>query len=103
MKASAFEFRFRFWIILAIYLLGFTAPWNLALHLDGRGANAHVWGLLATWLTRVTGGAVGIGAAFNVVLAVGILCGLTGALLRTWGTAYLGAEVMRDSSKHGEE
>ena len=103
MKASAFEFRFRFWIILAIYLLGFTAPWNLALHLDGHGANAHVWGLLATSLTRLTGNAIGIGAAFNLVLVVGILCGLAGALLRTWGTAYLGAGVMRDSSKHGDE
>jgi len=103
MKASAFEFRFRFWIILAIYLLGFAAPWNLALHLDGRGANAHVWGLLATSLTRVTGGSVGIGVAFNVVLVVGILCGLAGALLRTWGTAYLSADVMRDAAMRGQE
>ena len=31
MKATAWEFRFRFWIILAIFVLGFTTPWDLAL------------------------------------------------------------------------
>jgi len=100
MKATALEFRLRFWIFLAIYVLGFTAPWGYALHLDGAGPNAHVWGLLSVLLSK--GGAVSIGTAFDLVLAVGILCALVGAWLRTWGSAYLGADVMRDESLRGE-
>src|ERR1039458_4447543 len=82
MKATVFEFRFRFWIIMAIYILGFVAPWNFVLHLDGAGpngapgqlagwgGNAHVWGLLAVLLLK--GGAMSIAAAFNLLLAVAI-------------------------------
>src|ERR1017187_4169193 len=64
LKATQIEFRYRFWIIMAIYLLGFVAPWDLVLHLDGVGpngapgqlagwgGNAHVWGLLAVLLSK---------------------------------------------------
>ena len=100
MKATAFEFRYRFWIILAIYVLGFTAPWDLALHLDGAGPNAHVWGLLAALLAK--SGAMSIAAAFNLLLAVAIACAFAGAWLRTWGSAYLGADVMRDTSMRSD-
>ena len=94
MKATAIEFHQRFWIIMAIYILGFWAPWDAVLHLDGTGPNAHVWGQLAVLLSR--GGAMSIGAAFNLVLAAGIVCAGVGAWLRTWGSAYLGVGVMRD-------
>lgn len=100
MKATAFGFRFRSWIFLAIFVLGFTAPWDLALHLDGPGPNSHVWGMLSVLLSK--GGALSIGAAFNLVLVVGILCALTGAWLRTWGAAYLGVGVMRDAQMRGD-
>jgi protein-S-isoprenylcysteine O-methyltransferase Ste14 len=100
MKATALEFRLRFWIFLAIYVLGFTAPWDYALHLDGNGPNAHVWGLLSVLLSK--GGTVAIGTAFDLVLSAGILCALAGAWLRTWGSAYLGADVMRDENLRGE-
>lgn len=94
MKATAFEFRHRFWFILPMYVLGFVAPWDFVLHLDGVGPNAHVWGLLAVQLS--TSGATSIAAAFDLLLTVGILCALAGAWLRTWGSAYLGADVMHD-------
>jgi protein-S-isoprenylcysteine O-methyltransferase Ste14 len=100
MKASALEFRLRFWIFLLIYALGFVAPWDWVLPLDGSGPNAHVWGLLAVALSKP--GAISIGAAFNVVLVAGILCAGTGAWLRTWASAYLGANVVRDTRMHGE-
>jgi len=100
MKATALEFRLRFWIFLVIYTLGFTAPWDAVLHLDGNGPNAHVWGLLSVQLSK--SGAVSIGTAFDLVLAAGILCALAGAWLRTWGSAYLGADVMRDENLRGE-
>jgi protein-S-isoprenylcysteine O-methyltransferase Ste14 len=100
MKATALEFRFRLWIFTLIYTLGFVAPWDFALHLDGAGPNAHVWGRLAATLSK--GGALSIGAAFNLVLVAGILCALAGAWLRTWGSAYLGGHVMRDARMHGD-
>jgi protein-S-isoprenylcysteine O-methyltransferase Ste14 len=112
MKATVFEFRFRFWIIMAICILGFVAPWDFVLHLDGAGpngapgalagwgGNAHVWGLLAVPLSK--GGAMSIAAAFNLVLAVAIVCAFAGAWLRTWGSAYLGADVMRDTSMRSD-
>lgn len=100
MRASALEFRLRFWIVMLIYVLGFFAPWDAVLPLDGSGPNAHVWGRLAVALSK--GGIMGIGAAFDAVLVLGILCAGSGAWLRTWGAAYLGADAMRDSRPHGE-
>jgi len=98
MKATTFEFRFRFWILVAIFALGFTAPWDRALHLDGTGPNTHVWGQLAVALSRA---GVNITAAFNVVLVVGIVFAFAGAALRTWATANLGPEVMRGETLRG--
>jgi protein-S-isoprenylcysteine O-methyltransferase Ste14 len=100
MKASALEFRLRFWMFLLIYALGFVAPWDWVLPMDGSGPNAHVWGLLAVLLSK--GGVLNIGVAFNAVLVAGILCAGFGAWLRTWASAYLGANVVRDTSMHGE-
>lgn len=100
MSATSFEFRYRFWIVLAIYILGYTAPWDAALHLDGAGPNAHVWGLLAVLLSK--SGVLGIGAAFNAVLAVAILCAAAGAWLRTWGEASLGVDAVRDARMRGD-
>ncbi len=94
MKASAFEFRNRFWIIVVVYVLGFVAPWDFWLHLDGTGPNAHVWARLAVLLSR--GGLMNISAAFNAVLIAGIVCAGVGAWMRTWGSAYLGVDVMSD-------
>jgi protein-S-isoprenylcysteine O-methyltransferase Ste14 len=100
MKSAPLDFRLRFWIFMMIYTLGFLAPWNWALHLDGRGPNAHAWGLLAVNLAKTSG--LAIDAAFNVVLSVAIVCAFTGAWLRTWASAYIGADVMRDRQLRGE-
>ena len=81
-----------------IYALGFSAPWNYALHLDPAGPNAHVWGLLAINLSKV--GMGNISTAFNVLLAVGIVFAFAGAGLRTWGSAYLGNDVVQDGGMH---
>jgi protein-S-isoprenylcysteine O-methyltransferase Ste14 len=100
MQATRFEFRFRFWILLAIFALGFVAPWNYWLHLDGTGPNTHVWGRLAIALSRA---GMNISAAFNLVLAVGIASAFAGAVLRTWGKACLSPEVMHDQALHGDK
>jgi protein-S-isoprenylcysteine O-methyltransferase Ste14 len=100
MKASGFEFRHRLWIIVAIFVLGFWAPWDYLLHLDGAGPDAHVWGWLAVLLSK--NGLMDITSAFDALLVLGIVCAGAGAVLRTWGSAYLGAAVMRDVELRGD-
>ncbi|MDW5265620.1 MULTISPECIES: isoprenylcysteine carboxylmethyltransferase family protein [Acidobacteriaceae] len=101
MKATMFEFRFRFLIHFVIIVLGFTAPWDRWLHVDSSGPNAHVWGTLAAYLAMLKSGTVGIATAFNVLLIVGIVCALAGAALRTWGSAYLGANTVKAHTFQG--
>jgi protein-S-isoprenylcysteine O-methyltransferase Ste14 len=96
MKATPFEFRFRFFILAAIYLIGFAAPWNYWLHLD----SIRTWQLLAAWPAR--SGWISFSTATIVVLLLGIACALMGALLRTWGTAYLSPSVVQDRALHAE-
>ena len=93
MRATDFEFRFRIWILAALYVLAFSVPWDSALHLDGRGPNAHLWGWSAAMLAKA--GALQIGAAFNALLGIGIALALAAAVLRTWGSAYLGLAVVQ--------
>ena len=96
MKTSALEFRFRFLILAAIYLLGFVAPWDQWLHLD----SIRTWQLIASWPTRA--GWLSFNTATIVVLLLGILFAFAGAALRTWGTAYLSPAIVQDSAMHGE-
>jgi protein-S-isoprenylcysteine O-methyltransferase Ste14 len=95
MKATPLEFRFRFLILAVIYLLGFVAPWNYWLHLD----TIRTWQLLAAWPAR--SGWISFSAATILVLLLGILCALAGAILRTWAAAYLGTSIVQDKAMHG--
>jgi protein-S-isoprenylcysteine O-methyltransferase Ste14 len=95
MKASALEFRFRYLIHFVLYLLGFLAPWDYALHLD----SIRTWQFLAAWPAR--SGWIGFSAATILVLVCGMLCALASALLRTWASAYLGASIVQDAAMHG--
>lgn len=96
MRASAFEFRFRFAIHTVIYILGFAAVWNKWLHLDKVGT----WQWLAAYLSRTK--VMSFSAATITVLVLGIVLALAAAALRTWGTAYLGARVVKDGAMQGE-
>jgi protein-S-isoprenylcysteine O-methyltransferase Ste14 len=102
MKATTFEFRFRFLILAVIYFLGFVAPWNHWLHLEAAGPNAHVWGTLAAKLAMLKPGSLNIASAFNLLLLLGIAFALAGAILRTWATAYLGPSIVQGKAMHGE-
>ena len=95
MKASALEFRFRALIHALIFLIGFTAPWNYALHWD----SVRSWQFCAAWLARW--GVLGFSAATVAVLVVGILFALAAALLRTWAAAWLGTGVVQSAAMHG--
>ncbi len=96
LKATELEFRFRFFIHAVIYLVGFTAPWDNALHLD----SIRTWQFLAAWPAR--SGTISFSAATIAVLVLGILLALAAALLRTWAAAYLGASIVQSPTMHGD-
>lgn len=102
MKATAFEFRFRFLIHAVIYVIAFNAPWDRWLHLDSAGPNAHVWGTLSAHLAMLMPGTLSIGSAFNLLLVLGGLCALVSAALRTWAGAYMGAATVHASAMYGD-
>jgi protein-S-isoprenylcysteine O-methyltransferase Ste14 len=90
MKASAIEFRFRMLIMVAIVVLGFWSPWIEipgvgALSLGGRTP-------LLEWLPLEASrlGLLSFTYATPAVIVAGSLVALLGAVLRVWGTAYLG-------------
>ncbi|HEY6413242.1 MAG TPA: isoprenylcysteine carboxylmethyltransferase family protein [Edaphobacter sp.] len=97
MKATAFEFRFRFLIHAAIYLLGFTTPWNKWLHLD----SIRTWQWVAAWPSR--SGWLSFQSATIAVLIFGILCALIAASLRTWAAAYLNTSIVKATSMQGDQ
>jgi protein-S-isoprenylcysteine O-methyltransferase Ste14 len=97
LKATAAEFRLRFLICIAIYVLGFTAPWNHLLHLDaGRTAwlSLAAWPAHNQWFTFT--------ATTVTLLAISILCALAAALLRTWASACLGPTVVQAHTMQGD-
>jgi protein-S-isoprenylcysteine O-methyltransferase Ste14 len=102
MKATAFEFRFRFLIHAMIFVLGFSAPWDRWLHLDSAGPNAHVWGTLSARVAMLLPGTLSIAGAFNLLLALGGVCALGSAWLRTWASAYMGAATVHANTMYGE-
>jgi protein-S-isoprenylcysteine O-methyltransferase Ste14 len=96
MRATAFEFRFRFVVLAVIFLLGFWAPWCVALG----------WTRLTTWLvlssTLSKAGWLTFSAATNAVLLAAIVLAALAAWLRTWGTAYVGAGIVQSATMHGQ-
>jgi protein-S-isoprenylcysteine O-methyltransferase Ste14 len=93
MKASAIEFRLRMVIMIAVVVLGFFSPWIEILHTGERSSLLEWLALEAsrTGLLRFT-------YATPVVILLGSLIALIGAILRVWGSAYLGYGTVH----HGE-
>jgi protein-S-isoprenylcysteine O-methyltransferase Ste14 len=93
MKATLFEFRHRYWVIFSIFFLAFSS--YFVDPVNSTEALAH-WGAthLGIPLTNNT---------LRSILAFGALLVAIAAFLRTWGTSYLQAEVMRDSRVHTEK
>jgi len=96
MKASALEFRFRFLIHAMIFVVGFTAPWNFALHYD----TIRTWQLLAATLARHKWQS--FSDATIAVLMAGIFFATAAALLRTWAAAYLSSSVVQNAGLRGD-
>jgi protein-S-isoprenylcysteine O-methyltransferase Ste14 len=91
MKASAFEFRFRLFLMTTVIVLGFWAPWIEWLH----------WGTRSTawlWLGFELGG-LGIAATEGIewVTALTILVAAAAAAVRVWATSYLGTGIVNNA------
>jgi protein-S-isoprenylcysteine O-methyltransferase Ste14 len=105
MKASAFEYRFRLWIIGIILLLGFSAPWAYLQRTNDveitRGG-ANVWIILSTDLSLHLD-PTKLLLASNIILWIAIILAALGAWLRTWGAAYLDSTVVQSGVMHTSE
>jgi protein-S-isoprenylcysteine O-methyltransferase Ste14 len=93
MKATQVEFRLRLLILLAIYFIGFYAPW---LRFGDVGPTTTAW--LAISTTLALWHWLPLDQASLLVTGLAIICALIGAALRLWGTAYLGSGVVH--SRH---
>lgn len=89
MKATRFEFERRFWIISAIFLVGFCCfRWDIG---------------VLSWLRYLLRPSKLSGESFSrIVLGVGALLVFLAAVLRTWASAYLRTEIVHDTSQHAE-
>ncbi len=100
MKATAFEYRFRFWIHALIYVLGFWAPWLLIPATQDLGfSDRSTWLVLASSLS-IHGWLPFRGAILTILILALVLTAL-GAWLRLWGAAYVSSGVVRSPVMHG--
>jgi protein-S-isoprenylcysteine O-methyltransferase Ste14 len=95
MSAAALAFRFRVFLFVLLYALGFFPPWDFS-----SGSRSTLWLGASTLLAR--SGWIPLATATLAVTVVALVCLVAGAAFRVWGTAYLGHGVMRDSALHGE-
>lgn len=94
MCATRFEFEKRFWIITAIYVVGFCLS-----AFDQVPFIAALRHLIAPSI--VPGGPQAIVFA-RIVIVAGALLVFLGAELRTWAAAYLRTAVVHDTAQHSE-
>ncbi len=95
MKASTIEFRLRMLIMVAIVILGFWSPWIEGLGL-GSGSRRPLLEWLPLEISRL--GLLSFTVAVPAVILLGAFFAAVGAILRVWGTAYLGYGTVH----HGE-
>ena len=96
MKLADFLFRFRRFALIAIFVIGFWAPWE---RMDGAHPGS-TWLWLAGTLQAM--GFFPIATSTIVVIAAATLALFLAALVRTWATSYLGSDVVYDKDLHSE-
>lgn len=96
MGATPFEYRLRYALHGLIFVLGFWPFWEPYLGLTTK----------STWLTlsaeMARQGWLGFQAATMLLLILGIVFAGLGAMLRVWGSAYVGAGVVNSPRMHGQ-
>lgn len=93
MQATLFEFRNRWWVIFSIFSISF-----FAYIIDHKNSGVAI----VDWLAKRWGAAASDNS-YRLIFALGALLLALAAFLRTWGTSYLQAEVMRDGVVHTEK
>ena len=93
MNAGTFLFRFRMLIMACILFIGFWAPW---IQLLGVGSRISLLEWLALELSRA--GLLRFTFATPVVIVCGALIAALGAVLRIWGSAWLGHGIVINSN-----
>ena len=95
MRATEFEFRYRFWLIALAYSAGF---WCYAIdHINAGEAIAQRIAGHVLQLQRIADRSL-----LHVVFGCGVLVVVLAPLIRTWAAAFLRSEVVHDSNLHAE-
>jgi len=94
MRATKFEFEYRFWIISGIYLIGFGLT-----AFDHTGFIAALRQLIAPAMSAGSPQALMFG---RITIAAGAALVFLAAALRTWAAAYLRTDVVHDTAQHSE-
>jgi len=87
MRATNFEFRYRFYIVSLIFWFGFSCYWID--HQNAAESIALLVGFTSTF-------------ALKLVLGFGALIVAIGAAIRTWATAYIHSDVVHDMDLHSD-
>jgi protein-S-isoprenylcysteine O-methyltransferase Ste14 len=87
--ATGFEFRYRFFVLAAIFWLGFSLNWLGSQKMT-----------VAEHLARLSGHPTRL--AMQIIFGLGAVVIALGAIIRTWATAYLQGEVVHDMALHSE-
>jgi protein-S-isoprenylcysteine O-methyltransferase Ste14 len=93
-RAAKFEFENRFWIICAIYAIGFALS-----AADDTPFIVAVRHLIAPSIARDSPEAERFA---RIVISIGALLVFLAAALRTWAAAYLRTSVVHDTAQHAE-
>jgi protein-S-isoprenylcysteine O-methyltransferase Ste14 len=93
-------FRIRGWLFLALYLVGFFAPWGSLWRAPGTRPST-LWLVSSALLART--GWAGLASATVAVTCFALACMVLGTVLRVWGTAYLGSGVTTSRAMHGDQ
>jgi len=102
MRATQFEYKFRFVIHGLIYILGFWAPWLLIPRLEDLPffTPNSAWIVLSTETARMH--LLSVFQAVDVLLVLALVFMGLAAAMRVWGSAYVGATVVHSGAMHGD-
>jgi protein-S-isoprenylcysteine O-methyltransferase Ste14 len=95
MNAPALVFRFRVFIFVLLYFVGFFPPWDFR-----SGSRGTLWLAASTLLART--GWIGLATATLAVTLAALACLVAGTILRVYGTAYIGSGVMSGFAMQGD-
>jgi len=91
MRATTFEFRYRFWVIGAIFWAGFSLY-----RVDPVNAGY----ALSVWLSAHTGWPQAV--LLRLIFALAALITVAAAVLRTWACSFLHSDVVHDGALHSD-